>query len=204
MQEVGCVQVDIGVESGSDKVLKSMRKSTNRKMIIEAFDIIRATGMRTLATFMLGNPDETQADIDQTYDLIKRIKPNYVAFSFTTPFPGTDLHTLSVEKGWIEQTVDFNEAWAPREAEVPVMEINFTKKELQKIRSRLQNAFFLQNFITYLKNPGFLLRVMLTMLVQPRALVRAFGQFFRTGRVEHLLEEILTTYRKSVIKDREK
>lgn len=200
MKEAGCVQVDIGVESGSLRVLKAMKKGTTPEKIEEAFTLIRKVGMRTLATFMLGNPEETHEDIEKTYQLIGRIKPNYVAFAFTTPFPGTELNKMAVENGWIPKEYNFSAEWAVRDAELPVMEVNFSKKELQAIRSRLQNKYLVQNFISYLKQPIFLMKVFVAVMRYPGRVYNGTVRCIRTRRFEFLLEGILSAYRESLIK----
>jgi radical SAM superfamily enzyme YgiQ (UPF0313 family) len=40
MKETGCIQVDIGMESGSERILKSLKKGTTPEMIQWAFDMI--------------------------------------------------------------------------------------------------------------------------------------------------------------------
>lgn len=90
MRDAGCVQVEFGVESGSDRVLKVMKKGTNTKSIQRAFDISRAYGFRTLANLMINTPTETQEDLKTTVDFAKRLKPTIYSFAITIPLVGTE------------------------------------------------------------------------------------------------------------------
>ncbi|MFA5284778.1 MAG: radical SAM protein [Smithellaceae bacterium] len=90
MREAGCVQVEFGVESGSDRVLKVMKKGTNTKSIQRAFDISRAYGFRTLANLMINTPTETEEDLKMTVDFANRLKPTIYSYAITTPLVGTE------------------------------------------------------------------------------------------------------------------
>jgi radical SAM superfamily enzyme YgiQ (UPF0313 family)/MoaA/NifB/PqqE/SkfB family radical SAM enzyme len=68
----GCVELNYGIESGSAKVLKEMRKRYTPEIAQNViFDINRA-GIPTKANFMFGFPTETEDDFLQTLDFIRR------------------------------------------------------------------------------------------------------------------------------------
>ncbi|MFA5157479.1 MAG: radical SAM protein [Candidatus Omnitrophota bacterium] len=90
MRDAGCVQVEFGVESGSDRVLKVMKKGTNTKNIQRAFDISHAHGFRTLANLMVNTPTETEEDLRSTIDFAKRLRPTIYSYAITTPLVGTE------------------------------------------------------------------------------------------------------------------
>ena len=74
MKEAGFVEVQWGVESGSDKVLKAMDKEW-MFTIDEAQQVIRdsyASGIKTCMFCMVGYPTEEEDDFQQTYDFIDR------------------------------------------------------------------------------------------------------------------------------------
>jgi len=87
----------IGFESGSDRVLRFIRKGTKRAQNIEAARICRKYGISIWANYMLGLPTETKEEVLETISMLKEIDPDYYSPAFYTPHPGSDLYTYCVE-----------------------------------------------------------------------------------------------------------
>jgi len=196
MKEAGCCQVDYGVESGSDKVLKILKKGTNVEMIKRAFRISHLVGLRPTATFMIGNPGEEREDIRKTLNLAREIKPHHVKFLYLTPFPGTEIFNMARENRWFNPEIDYSNQWSIRQTELPLMEINFTRYELSRIRASLQNRFLFKNYWHYLTNLPFSIRIFLLILSHPKELFHNVKEVMRTRRLDNLLEFSLGLYRK--------
>jgi len=90
MREAGCIQVEFGVESGSDRVLKVMKKGTTTQKIREAFVVSRKHHLRTLANVMINTPTETEDDLKATIRFAKEIQPTVYSYAITTPLVGTE------------------------------------------------------------------------------------------------------------------
>jgi radical SAM superfamily enzyme YgiQ (UPF0313 family) len=86
----------IGFESGSDRVLKFIRKGTTVAQNREAAEICRKYGVKIWANYMMGLPTETKEEVMQTVRLMKEIDPDYYSPAFFTPHPGTDLYDFVV------------------------------------------------------------------------------------------------------------
>jgi radical SAM superfamily enzyme YgiQ (UPF0313 family) len=125
MRAAGCVQIDFGVESGSERIQEVLSKRTPPSTVTRAFEVTRSVGLRTCATFIIGSPEERREDIEATLALARRLDADYTAFYFSTPYPGTRLWDMAVEAGWIPRDVDFNEDWTHRQPRQPVMQIHF-------------------------------------------------------------------------------
>lgn len=91
MKEAGCVRVKIGVESGSDRILKSIHKGTNREMIRKGAAMIKAAGIPMTIYLMAGFPDETNADLRQTIELAREVDADYYSLSILAPYYGTKI-----------------------------------------------------------------------------------------------------------------
>ncbi len=87
----------IGFESGSDRVLRFIRKGTKRWQNIEASRICRKYGIAIWANYMLGLPTETKEEVMETISMLKEIDPDYYSPAFYTPHPGSDLYDYCVE-----------------------------------------------------------------------------------------------------------
>lgn len=196
MKEAGCCQVDYGVESGSDKVLKILKKGTNVEMIKEAFRISHLVGLRPTATFMIGNPGEEMEDIEKTLKIAKAIRPHHVKFLYLTPFPGTEIFNMAKKNRWFDPEIDYSTQWSIRQTELPLMEINFTRYELSRIRANLQNRFLLKNYWHYIINLPFSLRIFMLILSHPKELIYNLKRVIKTKRLDNILEFSLALYRK--------
>jgi radical SAM superfamily enzyme YgiQ (UPF0313 family) len=97
----GCTIILFGVESGSQMILDRMQKHTTLAQIREAFRLTARAGIRTYASFMLGNPGETDATARETIELAKEINPDLVLFFYTTAYPGTALYADALKEGLV-------------------------------------------------------------------------------------------------------
>jgi radical SAM superfamily enzyme YgiQ (UPF0313 family) len=105
MVDSGAEKISFGMESGSERILRLIGKGVTIKQVEDAFGFCRKAGLRYVeATFMIGNhPSETMEDIQKTLDLIKRLSPDLVALSLTSPFPGTELNKIMKDQGYLQQ-----------------------------------------------------------------------------------------------------
>ena len=92
LRETGCFRIWYGAESGSQKVLDSMRKGTTVAQVREAARITQELGMQAGFFILLGYPDETTADIRMTIDFLKETRPDVVGTSVAFPIKGTEFY----------------------------------------------------------------------------------------------------------------
>ncbi|HIH26011.1 B12-binding domain-containing radical SAM protein [Candidatus Woesearchaeota archaeon] len=91
LKENGVIQVNMGIESGSDKMLKVVDKRVTVERIRQTAEICRRLGMRMSAFMMINIPGETKEDIEASMKLVKEAKFNVTQWSIYNPYPGTDL-----------------------------------------------------------------------------------------------------------------
>jgi radical SAM superfamily enzyme YgiQ (UPF0313 family) len=107
LKEAGCVGFNIGVESGSNRILKKMCKGITvdqtRAFIREAQ---RIGGFNITSGFMIGNESETEAEIEKTIALHDELKIQS-GISLTIPYPGTVIYKRALKKGLIQDEYKF-------------------------------------------------------------------------------------------------
>lgn len=101
MGQSGCHCISFGVESGSQKILNCYEKGTTPAQAEMAFKWCHEFKVEATANIMIGYPLETHEDIDATYKLLKRIKPDDIIVYLSTAIPGRHIHTWAKEQGYL-------------------------------------------------------------------------------------------------------
>jgi anaerobic magnesium-protoporphyrin IX monomethyl ester cyclase len=91
MRDANFKRVTLGVESGSPRILKMIRKGETNEDVKRAIKLLRCAGIRSHAFFMIGLPDETLEDVELSKKLILDVQPDHVEINMVTPYPGTDI-----------------------------------------------------------------------------------------------------------------
>lgn len=203
MKNAGCVQIDIGCESGSDRILKILKKGIMSEMILKSFENLKKVKMKTFATFIIGNPDETMEDVKKTENLAK-FAPGSVSFLILVPYPGSDLYKIAIENKWfIEKNIIFDERWTNKQSDIPVIEASFKTKDLIEMRARLQNKYFFRNnigiVVAFLMNPYFLFKVMLVIIRDPIFIYKSVKKTFRKRKLVELLEDLYQKFNEELM-----
>lgn len=167
LSRAGCQAVHYGVEAGTEKILKVLNKNISIEKVEETFSLTRKHGMSVLAYFMIGSPDETLEDIRATFEVMKRLDPDYVHLTILTPFPGTAIYRDGLERGIIERDYWREFARNPRPDFVPPHWSQYFKRE--ELASLLAEGY--RGFYT---RPKYILKRL--------GKIRSWGEIKRQGR----------------------
>ncbi|MFQ6000780.1 MAG: B12-binding domain-containing radical SAM protein [Anaerolineae bacterium] len=100
MREAGCIRTAFGVESGNQEILDTViDKRLTLEEIRAAFKAAKSVGMETIGFFIIGLPGETEETIEDTIRFACELDPLVANFSMATPFPGTEMREVVLEKG---------------------------------------------------------------------------------------------------------
>jgi len=108
MRRAGCVKLEIGVESGSERIRKLIFKDVTNEQIKRAFTMIKASGISSGAFFMAGFPEETTADLDQTFALMKELDATETTFNIFDPMPGSTEYEKCIALGLVPEHADWS------------------------------------------------------------------------------------------------
>lgn len=89
MKRSGCYSISIGIESGSDNVLKRIRKRLDTVRIRTQVELVHRAGIKTTGFFIIGFPDETEKEIQETISFARSLPLDRAQFSTFLPLPGT-------------------------------------------------------------------------------------------------------------------
>lgn len=132
MKASGCMTIDFGVESGSNKVLKNINKRQTQKDIEKAFDLTHKCGILPRSYLMVGSPGENESTIDETIDLIGRIRPrSSIGATILWLLPGTSVYEDAVRNGYIG-----DDYWLEHD-DVPYNQQEHSLDKLKALRNRL-------------------------------------------------------------------
>jgi len=108
MKKAGCQKIRIGIESGSDRILKHLKKGFTTNLIRKQAEILKANKMTWSAYLMFGTPEEKEDDIVETINLIKEIEPSFVTIGTFYPIPDTEIFNELENRGELPKAVDYN------------------------------------------------------------------------------------------------
>lgn len=91
MRGAGCWLVNIGVETGSERISKLLKKNAKREHLETVFHMARAAGLQTLAYAQVGNYDDDRESVEETVAFLCSLPATFATFNVTTPLPGSEL-----------------------------------------------------------------------------------------------------------------
>jgi anaerobic magnesium-protoporphyrin IX monomethyl ester cyclase len=206
MKAAGCVQVEYGIESGCNRVLKVLQKNTNTDMVREAVYAAKRAGLNVLGTFMIGSPTETISEMEQTFRFAKELPLDCCRFFFTTPFPGTKLYDMAQQNHWLNPDYAFSEVLSLRQTnpgettDEPLMVCEVPAKTLIRLRAKYQNYFVWRNYRIYLRQWRHILEMVFALVSRPRLLFHATYFTIKSRRFDTFIESLILAWRMNKLK----
>ncbi len=101
MRKANCRLLIVGFESGSNEILRNIKKGITVAQIRGFAENARKAGLLVHGDFIIGLPGETKDTIKTTRKLIKEIKPDILQISVASPFPGTEFYEWCRKNGYL-------------------------------------------------------------------------------------------------------
>lgn len=165
MKKSGCVHIAMAIESGSNRILKNIRKAITVEQGVEAAKIIKEAGIKLRVFFMHGLPGEEYEDIKKTVFLSRYLKHKIgvdeATQSLTVIYPGTELERLAKQIGTLPKNFSWAEYFEEKRSyppldtckNMPVFEQpNLTYEQIFQYVKRAKIAYYLKHPFRALKS----------------------------------------------------
>lgn len=99
-----CQSVRIGIEAGDERIRNViLNKNITNDQIYNAIDLLKKYKIKIMIYLMFGLPEETLNDAFKTVKMIQKVKPDIIRTAVFHPYPGLDLTSYSIKKGYLSE-----------------------------------------------------------------------------------------------------
>ena len=139
MKDAGCVFVNYGIESLDDDTLRVMHKGLTRDIIVRGVENTLDIGISPGLNIIYGNIDEPLSAIDDAVDFLLKYDDHAQLRTIrpVTPYPGSELFDIAVQRRLIKDVADFYEN---KHTNSDLLCVNFTKNTDEEIYQALYEA----------------------------------------------------------------
>ncbi len=135
LAQARCKLADVELISGSDFIRNEIFEMDLARAQIEGtFELLRAAGIKIRAILYLGSPYESEASLDDTRELLRRLKPDTVSARPYFPFPGTRATETCRENGWLHSRGEEQYHEDRNGIDMPACRPDFVAAFLKRIR----------------------------------------------------------------------
>ena len=95
VKEMGCVAMSVGIESGNEKIRKSLKRSYKEDWLIKSFKWIHDADIKISTFNIIGCPGETRENVFETIELNRKLNVESCNVYIMFPYPGTPIQIQS-------------------------------------------------------------------------------------------------------------
>ena len=144
MYDSGCREVGMGIESGSDKILRIINKGESTDHLKAGIEVLKKAGIRVKGFLIVGLPSESMETIAETQKFLRESGLDDVDFSLFTPYKRTTIFDKKKEFDIQWDSLDLKHLWykgTPGEYESQVWTSALTREDLVAARDLLEKEF---------------------------------------------------------------
>ncbi len=179
MAKAGCSFLAFGIEAGTQKVLDRLDKRQTLSQITRAVSEAKEHGIeRAHGFFMIGSPEETEADILESFRFAARLKLDTFGFNRLCVYRGTPLWEEYVGRGIIDDVRDWHKWFKCSDIDPTVL----PSVVLNRLRMKGYGLLFARRLVGRPVQTVRLLRT-LSRHMKKRDIVRLLASPFRRRRL---------------------
>ncbi len=92
MKRAGCIEIGVGVESGSQKILDIVDKNETVEQNSAFVELCKEVGILANVFIMIGLPGETYETVEETRRWMESVRPDKFGFNIFMPYAGTPVY----------------------------------------------------------------------------------------------------------------
>jgi len=140
MKKAGCWSIMVGGESGSDKILKFIKKGVTSSQLLAVGKWANEVGISTRVSFILGLPTDTEETINHTLDFVRKSDFHFPYFQLYIPLPGTEMFDQLEQYGKVVKKDDKHKS----ANEVNYIPEGLTEESLLKLAKKAHKRTYLR------------------------------------------------------------
>lgn len=169
MKKAGCFMVLLGIESGNQKIIDSIKKQITLEQVTNAVTLFKKYNIDCLGFFMIGLPEDTKETVHETVNFARRLNLDFPFFSVTTPFPGTELYDWFISSNLSPRHFEWNQL--STHGDTIYRTENLSSEEIKKLYDYAIRQCYL--------NPQFIMKLLINIIKNPYKFAR-YWKLFRT------------------------
>lgn len=184
MYDTGFIQLALGIESGSQRILDIVGKGIKPEVSMDAVTRINDAGIHSYAYMIIGLPEEKEEDLEVTAEFLRELKPTFVAVNYFMPMPGTKYFNEEEDAklGELSYSLTENQTQRSEVGQEKLAHYRYLFESCAQ-RSANKNLFEYPRFFAFLAKVAFL---------RPDVLVKGAWIQFKTRRYSSYFEAMRT------------
>jgi len=143
MKESGCVEVGMGMESGSQRILNIVNKGQTVVQNMRAVKWCKEVGLSIKGFFVVGFPGEDAESVRETIDFIGKSRVDDLDITMFTPYPGSKIYQEK-DKYDIRFKGTYEDSWykgKPGSYRSSVSTSSLSSEKIANIRDEIEKRF---------------------------------------------------------------
>lgn len=170
IREAGCWVMEVGIESGCERILRLLRRNSTKAEIKAALRMARKAGLKVKGNFIFGLPTETRESLEETIHFALDIDISLFQQTFLTLWPGCELFQVAEKYGQVIK----NEGKPNSHFHISFIPYGLTREDLLRASKKAFRRFYLRPRIIWETLTS------LTSLRRIRSALLSLEAFFKT------------------------